>query len=432
MKAIRQIIDYLRQRGELSTGQMSELASLGLIEWDDVAEPDGRSALDILFGAIEEPATPPAVAEPEEEIPSRRPAGAKGRGRRRKPADLSPRELCRRLATFFAQAEPKLAGMVPLARLVAECADGPAAAIVLRQATVQQVAAALERGLRTRVLSLAALWDFLAEEEFRTVLPDAQLQGPVGVAYRALLAAGDAANLGRYAGLLRHEEVQKLFNLRMAQRQVVRAWAALYDHRPELIGQLLQREHHWLAYWAMVILYTARRGKAGSYPPPAAHEVWPKRPFPTVEQMYRAWAHAAFMDPLAVLPLLQAHEARPKDPRTVCWNLRDGCVAGLPEAARDRVISCEQFDQLAATDWARMTEVWPLVEDHYREHFSRAGVFLFLHGHGARSLPEEIVYALLLVGSWYSGWTRLSEPQFTRYCFLCPQSWERYSQRFAK
>jgi hypothetical protein len=309
MKAIRQIIDYLRQRGELSTGQMSDLAALGLIDWDDLAEPETE-----LEGP---PAGTPVrfhpAAEPEEEVPSRRPAGRKGHAGRRKVAGLGQRELCRRLTAFFDQAGPKLAGLVRLARLLAECDDWSSAAIAVRQATIDQVAGAIDQGLRTHALSLAELWDFLAEEGFRTALPDAELQGPVGVGYRALLAAADTANLGRHAALLHHEEVQKLFNLRMAQRQAVRAWAALYDRQPALIAQFFQREHHELAYWAMVILYTARRGKPGQYPPPGAHEDGPKRPLPGVERMYQAWAHAAFMDPLAVIPLLHVQRSRPPD-----------------------------------------------------------------------------------------------------------------------
>jgi hypothetical protein len=201
-------------------------------------------------------------------------------------------------------------GLVRLACLLTPCPDWPAAAIVLRNAGVLEVAEAIEQGFRTHSVSLRQLWDFLAEEDFRTLLPEAQLQGPIGASYRALLAAAEPAHLGRHATLLHHDEVQKVFNLRMAQRQVVRAWKILYDRQPSLIGRALQREDHWLGYWSMVFLYTARRGTAGNRPAPTAREERPPRPMPEPARRQRAWAHAAFMDPLTVLHLLKESEAQ--------------------------------------------------------------------------------------------------------------------------
>lgn len=105
-----------------------------------------------------------------------------------------------------------------------------------------------------------------------------------------------------------------------------------------------------------------RRGKPGRYPPPGAHEDWPRRPFPTAAQMHRAWAHAALMDPLAVLPLLHVHESRPQYARPACLELRSVCVAALPESTREVLADCEYTG-----DATRLSEVWPMVEDHFRE-----------------------------------------------------------------
>src|SRR5690242_16875588 len=107
MKAIKQIIDYLRERGELDRAQLTELASLGFLPWHEVYAAE--------LEREPEPAAVTLAPEADGEAVFPEPAGRRGRGRKPRAADLTERELAAHLAAFFAAAAPRLAGLVRLA-----------------------------------------------------------------------------------------------------------------------------------------------------------------------------------------------------------------------------------------------------------------------------------------------------------------------------
>jgi hypothetical protein len=140
---------------------------------------------------------------------------------------------------------------------------------------------------------------------FRDLLELPELRGPVAVAYRAVLNVPEHRQLGRYAWLLKSPAVAGVFNLRLAQRQLLLAGERVFSDRPDVLATALFRDYHVLAYWSFVLLYTARRLRKPDDPNvPAGSEHYPSRPPPDQGGWLRAWAHTAIMEPVRVLPLL--------------------------------------------------------------------------------------------------------------------------------
>ena len=102
----------------------------------------------------------------------------------------------------------------------------------------------------------------------RDVVSEEGLHGPVVAAYRAMLAVSEHAHLGRHSWLLKEEEVAAVYNLRQAQRHLVRACASVAGAEPDLIAAALRHHYHWLAYWSFVLLYTSRHCTPGMRPMP--------------------------------------------------------------------------------------------------------------------------------------------------------------------
>jgi hypothetical protein len=258
MKVLHQIIDYLRGRGLLSQEQLVELASQGILRWEEVYE-----------SRPEEPEREwegPAWPEPEEgPEPEARPRPRAGRGAVSRVPVLSAAELCGLLAGRFELWRGPLDGLVRLGRR-AGCETWQDTAVAVRNAELGRLAEAVAAGLDERSPTLPALWEALEMDAYRGVLDGVEAYGPAVSAYRALLAVPDAANLGRHALLLREPEVAAVFNLLHAQRRLLRACGEVARTRPEVIAACLRRDGPTPAYWAFVLLYSARRGTAGRRP----------------------------------------------------------------------------------------------------------------------------------------------------------------------
>jgi len=99
MKAVKQIIGYLRGRGLLSKEQLIELASGGFLRWDEVYEgevPDDLSEADDKAADL-----PIEDDDPYESLVRPRIGTKKGKGGHRKVPLLEPEVICGRLAAQF-------------------------------------------------------------------------------------------------------------------------------------------------------------------------------------------------------------------------------------------------------------------------------------------------------------------------------------------
>ena len=308
MKAIRQIIDYLHGQGVLDERQMAELVGRGFVETDPDASADGReddSSGETVGGAA-----------PEEDLPhhgrSGRAARRRGRVQRKGPV-LTLKGLLGRLRECFRSWPGELAGLVAIGRRLDGSATWQDAALAVRNAELKKLTGAVEAALGEREPTLDVLWDAVALETYRCT-DGTDLYGPVAAAYRALLGSNDTAQLGRHAKLLRHWPVAQVYNVRLAQRRLARAFGAVFSDRPDLIAASVLRDYHPLAYWSLVLLYNARRGSPGRRPPPDYTEREPQRPRPDDVTWVRAWAEATAMDPRAVAAFLVDYEQLTRRP----------------------------------------------------------------------------------------------------------------------
>jgi hypothetical protein len=305
MKAIEQIISYLNARGVLSVEQLAYLERHGL--WDRHAEHrDQQPDETPFFGSRD--------ILPEDEWDALEGPTARDRKRRaaRRPKDLQHKAqlaevevIDARLRGAFENWGEALDGLLQVGRRLTSCATWQTAAVAVRNAHPETVYAVVREGLRAREPSLRVLWDAVVLDAYRDVPGLPALRGPVAVAYRAVLNVPEHRQLGKYAWLLKSAAVGSVFNLRLAQRELLLAGERLFSDQLDVLATALFRDYHALAYWSFVLLYTARRLRKPDDPGvPAGSEHLPSRQPPDEVGWLRAWSHAAVMEPIRILPLL--------------------------------------------------------------------------------------------------------------------------------
>ncbi len=303
MKAVRQIIDYFRERGVLTREQLLELAAEGFLPWDGLID-DADTA-----GPAAEPPAPPEedesyqVSYPLRLKPPHRARRAHPRG-----AVLDADELAQRLRALAADWPAALTGLVSVGRRLGAAASWEEAARAVRNAEPARLDAAVAHGLEQDDPTLAALWDAINLDTYRTAIDGEAVHGRAVSAYRAVLATFDHSGLGKHAWILKEEPVAQVCNLMAAQHRLLCSCESIFSHRPEDIVRAVHRDHHGLAYWMFVLLYTARRGRPGARPPAARFEHRPPRKPPDGESWLRVWCQAVGLDPKAVTALfLELH-----------------------------------------------------------------------------------------------------------------------------
>ncbi len=293
MKVLHQIIAYLRGRGLLPKEQLVELASQGILRWEEVYEEREP-----------EPEEEPAREEPEEPWePAGPPRRRARRGAAPRPPALEPRELGRRIAARFDAWRGALEGLAQLGR-PAGFATWEETAVAVRNTEPDRLVEVLITALERRSPTLPALWQALDVDPCDGVLVKDTTGGQADNAYRAILAAADPAGLGRYGGLLREPEVAAACNLVQAQRRLLRACGAVLRQRPDVVATALRRDGPSPAYWAFVLLYGSRRGQPGRRPWPAGEERPPPRGAPAEGDWPHLWSQAVAMDAPAATPFL--------------------------------------------------------------------------------------------------------------------------------
>lgn len=302
MKAIKQIIDYLRERGDLTFQDLKELASQGFLQWDDVFSP-------VLAEPAAAPSPPGSSAIDDEDLIVRPRAAAAKRDRVvvHKGPVLTVEELGGRLAERFEGWNRRLRGLTAIGRRLGPCTSWQEASVAIRNADPEALDRALGAGLEKRSPTLKGLWQAIGQEDYRTIL-EPGLVGAAAAAYRALLVATEHAQLGKHARLLKNEEVCHVMNLKTAQRLLLESCGRLLDHQPDLLATAIHRDAHPVAYWALVLVYSARRGRPGRRPKPLVTERGPLRELLDQSGWQKAWSNAAVIDRRNVPPFLAEWE----------------------------------------------------------------------------------------------------------------------------
>jgi hypothetical protein len=287
MKAVRQIIDYLRSTGVLDKAILQELAAKGFILDEhpkrgfDPDRDDERGAGHLAPGAEHER----QVLEAEELEDSRaskarRPSPKRRQNVLRKGKILDAGGIAELLRTQCFPSWPVgLDGLIRLARRIAggaACSSWDAAARIIRTAPAKELTAAVLESLTRRDPPFDEIWNALAVDDYRYCCSQ-RFRGPAVAAYRAILAAqSNAGTVGKHIWLLRSEkvgdDVARVCNVCVAQRQIARAFEPLLSSHPQVIGNAIRHDHSLLGSKVLVLVYNARRGSPGHRPLKSSHE----------------------------------------------------------------------------------------------------------------------------------------------------------------
>ena len=295
MQVIGEIIRYLDDRGLLGPDDIRYLRRHGFVagaEENDVADLASDDELRIL-GV--EPAAD-RTEELAEQFDRRLGARRAGRGRRPAGKDLPAAGISARILARWPEWQPDLAALRAFANLLAPAADLDAALRVLRHAAPDALEGAVMRVLGGDGPRLDELWKALAFDGYRDGILDPDARGPAVRAYRAVLAAAEHRELGRYAYAMRQTGFARLHRLVLTQRAVLGAVGRLVPAKPALFDRpLFAHRCDEVCYWSLTFAVSARLAARPGPPGFRMHD--PRRPWPRSEAgVRRAWACAAAMD----------------------------------------------------------------------------------------------------------------------------------------
>ena len=339
MRVIEQLVSYLNQRGLLTTEQLDYLRREGYMR--RAPEPSQEEQLDAgfdLFGSEER-----AEAAPEdrafaiqEALERARPPTKTGRTRRRRASLRRARaQECRtlreRLGRQIGNWEWELEGLLRVGRRLAGPVSSEQALLAIRNAPPATLAGSLAAALEAREPPLDRLWLGLSLDTFRAPLDEAGLSSPIARAYGVLIERAEQAVPASLAWMLREGEIRWVQSAIRAQRALLACLGRFDDGPGDPLSRWLRRDYHPGAYWAFVIVHSARRADqarrpgvaagAGAGPAtpeetaapvPVAHA--PRRRPLEGRDWMRAWAHALAIEPNRVTPFLTACcDGRPED-----------------------------------------------------------------------------------------------------------------------
>jgi hypothetical protein len=291
MKAIYELIQYLRSHQALSASQLDLLDRHGFLPVD----PDGDSD--------SEP--PKQLPDDDEHVPPPEPR-ARRLGRVRRPHTLSARALVSEVDARTAEWDGLLDGLVPVGAELGADATWRAATVAIRKATPGELVRAFAHALRADRDYWPRLWDAVGFEGYRVPMNPKVLHGPAAASYRAILSATDVDFMRNHIWLLKFDPIRDVYNLRLAQRGLASAFGRLMILEPGLIASCQRRSFHPLGYWAGVVIHSARRHQQGG---PDPRDIRSPRPLPNASCWELAWVCAALADPAAVVGLLPASVA---------------------------------------------------------------------------------------------------------------------------
>lgn len=202
------------------------------------------------------------------------------------------------LAQRFGSWEESLQGLGRVGRRLNGGTSWIEACIVIRHAPLLDLALAVAKGWEQQDPSLNLLWKGVSLETYRDLLKEPGLSDSARAAYRAILTGEERTSFGRDVWLLREQEVAAVYNLIQAQRSLLRACEMVLHCWPELLAAALRGDAHPLAYWAFVLVYSARTSQPGD----GDHR--PSRPPLPDEDWLRAWEQAFLITPQSTLPFL--------------------------------------------------------------------------------------------------------------------------------
>lgn len=305
MKAVRQLIDYFRASGRLTTDDLDHLLRTGVID----LETRHQAWDDCLYGSD----LPSGLDSPEEDFDpitgegTAHRAGRAGRSASRF-RSFDADQLC---AWIDARQPEWLVETAALDRL-AGCLDKAEPSLsVIRSAPVE----ALDQAARS--IELGAIWNAVTFSGCLEILDAYGATGPVANAFRAVVTAGSSVTGSKHSWLLGRPQVRWVYNLRVAQDRVLSALARYPTEQPTAFARALRVTRRALLPFVLVHMAHSGGGSpvAGVRDAAGPPAEGPDIPFgdcvPTLSvlstEWTKAWEIAARMDGAPVSRLLMQY-----------------------------------------------------------------------------------------------------------------------------
>lgn len=300
MKVITQLIRHFWQRGLLSPAEAQYLLEHGFARPRDLpghiapieveeCEP-GFETVDLQF--------PCALEEAEdglrEKTAGRGPHAAHGKS-------VTIRQLRTRIRREFENRAEAMRTVLEVAQRIDPCENATEALAVLRRIPRQQFHDQCLAAIRARPESLGRLWQAMNLHPFFGLVARSECTGRVAQSYFALLVIDDPGLLGKYGWIMQYDELQAVTNLRTAHRRLLCLIGWLYRRQPRRLQRAMADGIEPVLFWALVLLYNARRGDSATFDP--TREYGPLA-LPSDRILQQAWTEAAGMDRKALTPFL--------------------------------------------------------------------------------------------------------------------------------
>lgn len=308
MKAVRQLIDYFRASGRLTTDDLDHLLRTGVIDLEtrhqESVDAWGSAYADYYSGLDS------GLDSPENDFDPITGEGAAHRpGRTGRSASRFSRIDADQLCAWIDARQPEwLVETAALDRLAAHLDQAEPNLTAIRSASVQ----ALDEA--TRSMELGAIWNAVTFSGYLDILDEDGATGPVSNAYRAVATAGSGVTGSKHSWLLGRPQVRWVHNLRVAQDRVLSALARYPTEQPTAFARALRVTRRALLPFVLLHMARTDRGSAvtgirdEAGPPAKAPDI----PFgdcvPTLAALsiewMQAWEIAARMDGVPVSGLL--------------------------------------------------------------------------------------------------------------------------------
>jgi hypothetical protein len=314
MKVITQLIKHFWQRGSLAADEADYLVDHGFIRSGDLPgykKPTGKAGRrpaspDVATHdnqSLAEDAWYHSAEQMEVALCRRRATRRRKRGEIKRDC-VSLDELCARVNGEFQRRGRSLVFVLDLAAALGPAGNWQEAAGSLRRATDHEFWAAISRVFRSGG-RLHDAWAACDMEPFHWLLAKNEVRARAARAFRALLLVAEPASLGKYAWILKRNEMQLVLNLQSMRRRLLVALNELYHREWRLLTLAVGQCVNPVAVWAMVLLHNANRLEPAAQPLSGATDYGPIDP-PTDEIWQQAWTAALKMDHVRVMRLLMA------------------------------------------------------------------------------------------------------------------------------
>jgi hypothetical protein len=304
MKVITQLIRHFWQRGALTPLEVAYLRRHGFCRAQDVPGFKApKAGEDLAWDALARgPVQMPDGLELLEETLIRR-TTPRRTGFQPKVKVLAEKDLLRRVNAEYTRRAADLESVLSLGQQLEEVEDWPTAASRLHAAPPDRFHRGLRSGLRSDAVLIGDLWQATDPEPFHGFLDADDFRGRAARAFQAVLVASGSAQLGQFAWILKHDEVQALVNLMFVHQRLLTSLQRLYKRDRPLLARAIKRNNDPAQVWSLVVLYNSYRHPKLGYEPVYGDEYGPVTP-PKFSVWKRAWTSALRMDRAAVTKFL--------------------------------------------------------------------------------------------------------------------------------